>query len=134
MQAKVAETLELERTAVQPSGVGRRLLKQAERPPVDREHLDRTTFGDVRLQTEVLRLFLKQMSDQSALLRGTDDLDVRREAAHTLVGAAKGIGAFKVAAIAGEIERAKGPIIARMKALDAATAAARDFIADILRD
>jgi len=111
-----------------------RRLERLRRPAIDLDHLDRQTFGNYELQREVLRLFVKQLAEQLALLSGPDDLGVRREAAHTLAGAALGVGAFSVAAIASEIERARGPVVGRLKALEAAAKAARHFIADFLRD
>jgi HPt (histidine-containing phosphotransfer) domain-containing protein len=136
MASKGGETLDFPRRRAampEPAGQGRR-LDRLRRPAIDREHLDQQTFGNHELQREVLRLFLKQLAEQVALIAGTDDLGVRREAAHTLAGAALGVGAFSVAAIASEIERAQGPVVGRLKALDAAAEAVRHFIADFLRD
>ena len=136
MASKGGETLDLSRRRAAMPGPARheRRLDRLRRPAIDREHLDQQTFGNHELQREVMRLFLKQLAEQIALIAGTDDLGVRREAAHTLAGAALGVGAFSVAAIASEIERAKGPVVGRLKALEAAAEAARHFIADFLRD
>lgn len=111
-----------------------RKLDQTRRPAIDLQHLDRQTLGNRDLQREVLRLFLSQSDQQIERLRHADDLSERREAAHTLIGSARGIGAFSVAYIASEIELARGPVTGRLKALEAATAAARHFIADFLSD
>ena len=66
-------------------------------PAVDLEHLARYTGGDEALNTEVLRLFDSQANELVARLQTI--LDARdgkswREVAHTLKGAARGIGAF----------------------------------------
>lgn len=136
MASKGSETLDpaRHRGAIPDPAEHERRLDRLRRPAIDLDHLDRQTFGNYELQREVLRLFVKQLAEQLALLSGPDDLDVRREAAHTLAGAALGVGAFSVAAIASEIERARGPVVGRLKALEAAAKAARHFIADFLRD
>jgi HPt (histidine-containing phosphotransfer) domain-containing protein len=102
------------------------------RPPIDLNHLYSQTMGNRELQREVLKLFLLHSAEQVERLKATDSLDLRREAAHSLVGSARGIGAFSVAYIASEIELAKGPVLGRIRALEAATDAARFFIVDLL--
>lgn len=73
--------------------------------PVDLVHLAKQTFGDKRLEQEVLGLFLTQ----AALL--TDRLDRAateaewKIAAHTLKGSAQGVGAWRVARAAQAAER-----------------------------
>ncbi|MBZ0228252.1 MAG: Hpt domain-containing protein [Bauldia sp.] len=111
-----------------------RKLDRSRRPAIDLDHLDRQTLGDHALRTEVLRLFLQQCDKQVVRLKQAEDPGERREAAHALVGSARGIGAFSVAYIASEIELARGPVTGRLEALEAAAAAARDFIADFLAD
>ena len=91
-------------------------------------------MGDRHLQREVLRLFLRHSAEQIERLRTAESVEERRETAHSLVGSAKGIGAFSIAAIAGEIEAARGPVVGRLKALEAAAAAARFFIQDFLAE
>jgi len=70
------------------------------RAAVDLTHLARYTGGDEAINTEVLRLFETQTSEIVARLQAI--LDARdakswKEATHTLKGAARGIGAFKLA-------------------------------------
>jgi HPt (histidine-containing phosphotransfer) domain-containing protein len=77
-------------------------------------------------------MFLRYSREQIERLRTAESMEARREAAHSLVGSAKGIGAFTVASIAAEIESAKGPVNGRLKALEAAAAAAAVFIEDYL--
>jgi HPt (histidine-containing phosphotransfer) domain-containing protein len=70
--------------------------------PIDIEHLRRMTLGDADLEREVLAMF----SAQSASLIGTlASLPKDTGAlAHTLKGAARAIGAFRVADAAGCLE------------------------------
>ncbi len=86
------------------------------------------------LQKQVLRLFLRQSSECVERIKATAGLVERSEAAHLLVGSARGVGAFSVAYIASEIELARGPVTGRLIALDRATEAARFFIADFLAE
>lgn len=104
------------------------------RPPIDLAHLEAQTMGNAALRNEVLRLFLGQCKDCVERIRCATDIGDRREAAHMLVGSARGVGAFSVAYIAGEIELAKAPVTGRLIALDRAVAAAGLVIADLLRE
>jgi HPt (histidine-containing phosphotransfer) domain-containing protein len=85
---------------------------------LDRAHLDRQTFGDAELAREVLALFAGQCD---RLMPGLADPDrtpeARAELAHTLKGSALGVGAARVAALAGALEAA-------LRAGDGATACA----------
>lgn len=123
MALKAAEVLE------SPRGIDRTRL-----PVVDLNHLHRQTLGNRQLQREVLKLFLQHSEEQVERIKLADSVEERRQAAHSLVGSARGIGAFSVGYIAAEIELAKGPVTGRLKALEAAADAARFFIDDLLRD
>lgn len=105
-------------------------------PPadLDREHLDRHTFGDRGLQREVLRLFVAECAGQFERIGNAADARERREAAHRLVGAARGVGAFYVAETARAIEHAAGPADGEIASLKAAIDAARNAIAQFLAD
>ncbi|MGE7416253.1 Hpt domain-containing protein [Methylobacterium tarhaniae] len=74
---------------------------------LDRTHLDRQTFGDEDLAREVLALFAGQCD---RLVPGLADPALDRQAradlAHTLKGSALGVGAARVAALAGRLEAA----------------------------
>ena len=111
-----------------PAGRGMRV-----RPPIDLVHLAAQTMGNAELRNEVLRLFLKQSEECVGRIRSAEDVAARREAAHALVGSARGVGAFSVAYIASEIELAKAPVTGRLIALDRAVAAAGVVIAGLLR-
>ena len=115
------------RTVARKLGARRRIA-------IDLDHLRRQTMGDEVLQRQVLGLFSRQSRDQIKRLKAATSLRERCEAAHALVGAANGVGAFSVATIAREIELSQGPVEGRLKALDRAVQSARDFIADFLAE
>jgi HPt (histidine-containing phosphotransfer) domain-containing protein len=69
---------------------------------VDFAYLENYTGGDVQIVEEVLRLFQQQCELWSPLL--TTRHEGWRDAAHTLKGAAAGIGANALAQVAGEAE------------------------------
>ena len=65
--------------------------------PIDLDHLARYTGGEKALNSEILRLFDSQVTDMVGQLNAV--LAVRdarrwREIAHTIKGAARGVGAF----------------------------------------
>jgi HPt (histidine-containing phosphotransfer) domain-containing protein len=95
---------------------------------IDFDHLNRQTVGDRYLQRQVLKMFLRHSQEQIERLRAAQSIGARREAAHSLVGSSRGVGAFAMAAIAAEVETAKGPVNGRLEALAAAAAAARAAI------
>ena len=100
-------------------------------PAIDLAHLERQTMGDVALQRRVLELFAEQAAEQVTRLESAS-ADERRRIIHTLVGAARGIGAFAAADAAAAIRRFEGPTLNGLDALKKAIAAARDEIACIL--
>jgi len=64
-------------------------------PPVfDREHLARYTGGEATLEAELIGLLDQQIEAQIAKLRAAETDEVWAEAAHTLKGAARGVGAM----------------------------------------
>ncbi len=119
----MGETVSADRRA--RHGLGRR-------PAIDREHLRQQTLGNAELERSVLRLFARQAGDCVTRIRAAETLDARAEAAHLLLGSARGVGAFSVAHVAAEIERSKGPVAGRLLALDRAVEEARLAIADLL--
>jgi HPt (histidine-containing phosphotransfer) domain-containing protein len=67
---------------------------------VDLAHLARYTGGDEALNAEVLRLFDSQATELVAQLQGileARDTKGWKQVTHTLKGAARGIGAFRLA-------------------------------------
>ena len=72
---------------------------------IDEDHLSRQTFGDATLAREVLTLFIDQCAADGPRLSHLAPCE-RSALAHRLKGAARGIGAFRLAATLETIERA----------------------------
>jgi Hpt domain len=95
---------------------------------LDKNYLDRVTFGDIPLRDELINLFLTQVSAtilKLPLLRKPDDW---RFTAHSLRGAAAAIGAQEIAALCTFWEESGPPRLASAKqecATDLAAAEAR---------
>jgi HPt (histidine-containing phosphotransfer) domain-containing protein len=70
---------------------------QVVRHPIDHVHLARYTFGNRALEVEVLQLFAAQAPLYLDLLRSAETVKDWRDAAHTLKGSARAVGAFAVA-------------------------------------
>jgi HPt (histidine-containing phosphotransfer) domain-containing protein len=103
-------------------------------PAIDLAHLARQTMGDVALQREVLELFAEHAARVVAQIKQASKADPRREAAHALVGSARGIGAFGVARSASAIEAGVADSASGIAALEVEVEAARRFIAEHLSD
>ncbi|MGE0847365.1 MAG: Hpt domain-containing protein [Flavobacteriaceae bacterium] len=73
--------------------------------PVDLVHLARQTFGDPELEREVLRLFVTQSRIYLDRMKAAGDQRQWFEAAHTIKGSARGIGAWGVAEAAEAAEQ-----------------------------
>jgi HPt (histidine-containing phosphotransfer) domain-containing protein len=103
---------------------------------IDVEHLARMTLGDRAVEQEVLVLFDRQ----SALLLArlpNEPPEVVATLAHTLIGSARGIGAWQVAATAEALERAAREATDLSPALSCVAASvgdARRAIADLLNE
>ena len=103
--------------------------------PVDREHLFRMTLGDHGLEGEVLRLFDRQANMLIARM-ATAKPSCIKALAHTLDGSARGVGAWRVAQAAQDVERAiadGNDAVPAIDALKSATDEALVVIADLLR-
>jgi hypothetical protein len=103
--------------------------------PIDLEHLSRMTLGDRSLEREVLALFERQSEMLMQRMAQTCPASVAA-AAHTLMGSARGIGAWPVARAAEKVEasaRIHGELAPALATLTAALAEARMVIADLLR-
>lgn len=72
--------------------------------PVDSAHLARYTLGNAALAREVLQLFCSQSSTYVEQLRVATSPADWNLAAHTLKGAARAIGAWKMAQLAQQLE------------------------------
>jgi HPt (histidine-containing phosphotransfer) domain-containing protein len=101
--------------------------------PIDLAHLEEMTLGDRKLEWEVLELFDRQAQLLLARMQEVDSAAIAG-LAHKLIGSARGIGAWRVAAAAEALEAAI--TTAEHPALDELTAAvaeARRAIAGLLR-
>lgn len=73
---------------------------------IDEQHLRRVTLGDSRLEREVLQIFVRQAVTMLERIAGGAPV-AAAAAAHTLMGSARGIGAFRLAGAAERLERAR---------------------------
>jgi HPt (histidine-containing phosphotransfer) domain-containing protein len=72
---------------------------------IDEGHLGRMTLGDRGLEREVLEIFVRQTSIMLDRIEA-DRPATAAVAAHTLKGSARGVGAWRVAHAAEQLERA----------------------------
>ncbi len=103
---------------------------------IDAEHLARMTLDDPAVAREVLQLFDRQSALSLARLPNAPP-EVVATLAHTLIGSARGIGAWQVAAAAEALERAAWETTDLSPALSRVAAAvgdARRAIADLLNE
>ena len=73
--------------------------------PIDLVHLAAQTMGDRALESEILCMFGKQMS-QARVSIAKANADERKRLAHTIKGTARSVGAFPIADVAERIEKA----------------------------
>ena len=86
--------------------VAQRVQSSAYDRPLDLVHLSRQTLGDRHLEREVLAIFRRQARQVLFQLEALTDPSNRLEIAHALNGSANGIGAWRVATAARELENA----------------------------
>ncbi|MCC6921049.1 MAG: Hpt domain-containing protein [Alphaproteobacteria bacterium] len=99
---------------------------------IDFNHLDSYTAGDQDLIREVLRLFKGQVGQLVGGLHTAPDAKTWRETAHGIKGAARGIGAWKAADAAADVEKTDFANVAgRTAALNVLVAAFADVAAEI---
>jgi chemotaxis protein histidine kinase CheA len=96
---------------------------------IDEEHLGQMTFGDRRLEREVLEIFRRQAAIMLGRIGGSEPA-AATAAVHTLKGSARGIGAWRVARAAERLEQAHAETerSAAIGELTAATVEARAAI------
>ena len=97
--------------------------------PVDLVHLSTQTLGDRELETQVLSVFASQAGIYVKTWKAAEGAEARRRAAHSLKGAAKGIGAWNLAEIA---ERAEIPGYRDIDELEEEVARVCDYIRSLL--
>lgn len=73
-------------------------------PVLDRDHLSTMTGGDNDLAVEVIEIFRHQSDIWGRMLSAREPAETWADAAHTLKGAALGIGAIKLAKLCGQAE------------------------------
>jgi HPt (histidine-containing phosphotransfer) domain-containing protein len=86
-------------------------LVDREREPrvIDDGHLGRMTLGDRRLEREVLEIFGRQIAIMLRRIVGAEPA-LAGAVAHTLLGSARGIGAWRMAQAAERLEGAAGGV------------------------
>lgn len=98
----------------------------------DRAHFEGQTSGDAALASEVAALYLEQSARLLGVIAAPGPASGRRDAAHTLKGAARGLGAWRTAVAAETVESALDApedLRAPLAALASAVAQARRAIA-----
>ncbi len=114
--------LKVTRSDTQHESVSSRAIDLARRAPIDFDHLRRYTLGDAMLEREVLELFCRHAPVLLAALRDAGSERSWRDAAHSLKGSARAIGAWEVAKgaelaeIAAAPERERRELVTRLEA------------------
>ncbi len=73
-------------------------------PPLDLVHLSRQTLGDRELEREILSLFVKQSVQLSQRMFKSSKAEEQHDLAHTLIGSARAVGAWRVAKAAEHVD------------------------------
>ncbi len=107
--------------------------------PVDLVHLARHTMGNRSLEREVLVLFHAQCEINLRRLKEAADDKAWVDAAHTIKGSAKGIGAWPIAKCAETAEALKGAAretgcSEAVKKLETLTSEAKGYIESLLAE
>lgn len=113
------------------SGISARDTRGPAAAPVDLDHLRRYTLGDRALEMEVLQLFADQAPVTLADLRASRDDSSWRNAAHSLKGSARAVGAWRVAQYAQAAECLGADAPTRQRALEAVEGAVAEAAAYI---
>ena len=103
--------------------------------PLDRAHLFRMTLGDHSLEGEVLRLFDRQCRMLIGRMAEAQPACVKA-LAHTIDGSARGVGAWRIAQAARDLQQvvdAAGDVSSAVGALSAAIDDTLIVVADLLR-
>jgi len=73
--------------------------------PIDLERLTHHTAGDADVARDVLKIFSDQTEVWTAALKSAPSPQAWRDTAHTMKGAARGVGAVELGNLAEEAER-----------------------------
>ncbi|MGD1935751.1 MAG: Hpt domain-containing protein [Candidatus Phaeomarinobacter sp.] len=112
----------------------------ADSRPIDLVHLSKFTMGRRDLEAEILGLFRQQLSVSldklAAAADKAGDDKAWKEAAHTLKGSARGVGAWALADATADAEllTSGAERLAVIPSLDALVVAATSFIDELLED
>lgn len=82
---------------------------------LDTEFLAKYTLGNTGLEREVLHMFIDQSALYLERLKSPETTKDWAEAAHSLKGSARGIGAFKVGMRAAQLEKIAEPLKASVR-------------------
>jgi HPt (histidine-containing phosphotransfer) domain-containing protein len=104
--------------------------------PIDLDHLNRYVFGDSALLAEILGLFRDQATSLSAQMNPSMGAEAWHLAAHTLKGAARGVGAWALGEAAERAEALAGAAAeeraAALKSIVDLAASAADYAGDLI--
>lgn len=100
--------------------------------PIDRKHLARYTLGDVALELEVLSLFAQSLPQMTSALAEAADATAWRNAAHSLKGSARAIGAWSLADAAARAETVQNTDASGRKEVIAAVRHAARHVEDAI--
>lgn len=104
-----------------------------QRDLVDLVYLSKQSLGDRSLELEILQLFAGQSSLYARRLREAKTRSEKRFAAHTILGSARGIGAWRIADLADPISDGSGSA-KQIDALATAIEQTNDYIGLLLKD
>jgi len=107
-------------------------------PAVDLDHLSRYTLGEPGLVREVLELFCTQSVLYLEQLRAAMSDKAWKNAAHSLKGSARAVGAWRAAQAAERAEALQGDGLTQFRAvrldeIEASLREAEDYIETLLR-
>lgn len=112
--------------------------RKAGSPPIDLEHLSRHTLGERELEREVLQLFCTQSWIYLDQLRAAQSDKDWKDAAHSLKGSARPVGAWRVAQSAERAEALAGDALiearsVRVADIESCLREAESYIALLLK-
>jgi HPt (histidine-containing phosphotransfer) domain-containing protein len=107
--------------------------------PVDLVHLSRYTLGERELEREVLELFCTQSLLYIERLRGAASDKDWKDAAHSLKGSARAVGAWRAGEAAERAEALSGDELAalrnaHLREIEDSVREAEDYIDSLLKD
>lgn len=86
--------------------------------PIDMVHLSRQTFGDQKLELEILQLFLVQCRNANTQLSNVVDSEKIATIAHQIKGTAANMGANSLSLAAAALEKSPEDSALRLAMLD----------------